>query len=441
MKRFWLSLAAIVAVGLVAVAIFLFIPEPQESLPPRPADALTGEAQIRHGEYLARAADCAACHTRPGQPELTGGLPFVLPFGTIYTPNITPDKETGIGNWSDADFVRALHHGVDNKGRTLYPAFPYASYALMSTEDALAIKAYLFSLAPVRAEPPKNDVAFPFNQRYLVRFWRLLFVPGHRFEPDKSKTPDWNRGAYLVDVMGHCGECHTPRNLAYGLKNSEKFAGAEFAGQKAYNITQDKEHGIGGWSDQAMADYLSTGHGQGHGAASGGMADAVQHSLRYLTPADIGAMVTYLRTIEPRRSDDPVIVDHDPPAPKISGAYAPKGDAGTVAMGSGQRIFEGACASCHAWTGQGQQTPYAALLGSRSVNDTAGTNVVDTILHGTRIATASGEVFMPSFGHGYDDNDIAAVANYVVEHFGGKTGTVKPGDVAKARLAGGHDED
>ena len=373
-----------------------------------------------------------ACHTAPGGQRYAGGLPFRLPFGTIYAPNITPDKETGIGNWTDADFVRAMHRGVGRNGEMLYPAFPYASYALMSTDDALAIKAYLFSLPALHAPTPPSTLAFPFNQRYLMRAWRLLFVPGHRFEPDGGKPADWNRGAYLVEAMGHCGECHTPRNLLYGLDSGRKFAGAVTEGWKAYNITSDKQSGIGAWSDEQLASYLSTGFAEGRGAASGNMGDAVEHSLRYLTADDIHAMVAYLRTVPPQRSGDAPPVTPDPPAVKAASAYAPAPD---EARGQtlGLHVFQSACASCHGWNGEGLTHREAGLLGSRTVNDPQATNLLQVVLHGARLTGRNGQSFMPEFGQAYSDEEIAAVANYVLAHFGGRQGAVKPADVAAAR--------
>jgi mono/diheme cytochrome c family protein len=183
--------------------------------------SLAGADLAARGEYLARAADCVACHTAPGGKPFAGGLAFRLPFGTLYSTNITPDKESGIGAWSDEDFVRALQEGAGRDGKHFYPAFPYTSYTLMTRSDVLAIKAYLFSLKPVRNRPPASDISFPFNQRYLIWFWDVLFNPGQRFQPNTGQTPEWNRGAYLVEALGHCGECHTPRNFLFGLMTSK----------------------------------------------------------------------------------------------------------------------------------------------------------------------------------------------------------------------------
>lgn len=318
MRRWASVLLALTVVGVVAAGAFFFWPAPLPDVSQARARVAAGPETIKRGEYLARAADCAACHTVASGKSYAGGLAFPLPMGTIYATNITPDKEFGIGNWSDAEFVRAMHHGVRKDGADLYPAFPYASYALMSTEDALAIKDYLFSQEPVHARPPADDLIFPFNQRFFVRAWKLLFVPDGTLQPDKSKSPDFNRGAYLVEALGHCGECHTPRNLLFGLDNGKKFSGAMAGRWKAYNISSDKEEGIGAWSDEQIADYLAKGHAQNHGAASGSMAEVVEFSLRYLTPQDIRAIVAYLRTIPPQNTNSEGVVDLDPASVKAS---------------------------------------------------------------------------------------------------------------------------
>lgn len=429
----WLLAVIIVLVVVAAgAAAFLFWPEREERVAASPGQP-TGDALIQRGEYLARAADCYACHTAPGGRDFAGGLPFKLPFGTIYASNITPDKETGIGAWSDAEFVRALHRGVSRDGHMLYPAFPYAAYALMSTDDALAIKAYLFSVPAVHAPTPASTLAFPYNQRSLMRAWRLLFVPDKPFQPEQGRPAEWNRGAYLVEALGHCGECHTPRNLLYARDQDRKFAGAVVEGWKAYNLTPDRQSGIGGWTDEQLVSYLSQGWAPGRGAAAGSMGDAVTHSLRYLTADDLHAMVAYLRSLPPHASDPPTPIAFDPPATKAS-AYAPAaGEGGSNSLGL--RIFQNACSSCHGWNGEGLQHPQAALLGSQTANDPQATNLVQVVLRGARVTTDQGDAFMPGFGKAYSDAEIAAVANYVIGHFGAKRAAVTPADVAAARKA------
>ncbi|MDQ0393094.1 c-type cytochrome [Labrys monachus] len=435
MKRFALALLAIVLIAAAGASWFFFWPAPLEPVAASGAQP-TGAALIARGEYLTRAADCAACHTAGGGTPFAGGLAFKLPFGTIYSPNITPDAETGIGNWSDAEFVRALRHGVGRHGEDLYPAFPYTAYALLSTDDMLAIKAYLFSLKPVSARAPADTLQFPYNQRYALRAWKLLYLPAQPFQPDPGKADAVNRGAYLVEALAHCGECHTPRNALFALDDSRKFAGALTQGWKAPDITSDKEGGLGGWSDDDLAAYLSTGHAQDHGTATGGMAEAVDLSLRHLTPEDIRSVVAYLRTVPPVAADSAGDIAVKPAAMAAASAYAPSAEE-AKAGGLGLRIFQSACASCHGWDGGGHQTSYAALRGSRTVNDPAGTNLVNVVLGGARITTQQGSMFMPSFGKAYSDTEIAAVSNYVIAHFGGKAGMVSEAQVAAARANGG----
>jgi mono/diheme cytochrome c family protein len=378
---------------------------------------------VNRGEYLTRAGDCIACHTKPGGAPYAGGLAFKLPFGTLYSRNITPDIDTGIGSWSDDDFLNAMQKGVAKGGEHLYPAFPYTAYTKLSRDDILAIKAYIFSLAPVRSVPPENSLAFPFNQRWAMMFWNLLFNPDKRFEPDPAQSPEWNRGNYLVEALEHCGECHTPRRITQNLNNSQKFAGTVTQGWMAYNITSHPQSGIAGWSDAALTSYLTTGHAEGHSSASGPMAEAIVNSLRYLTPADIHAIIVYLRSVAPIETV-PAIAQN-PPA--VSGAIPP--------TNLGAQVFAGNCANCHDWNGKGAQSPYANLLGSRTVNDPAATNIIAIALSGSKTPLPAEHVFMPPFGRGHSDDELAAVTNFINGHFGNGTANVTVTDIEKARKA------
>jgi mono/diheme cytochrome c family protein len=431
MRRYVTIFAAIVVAGIIAAAAFFFLPAGLDEVTASDKQP-KGQELIERGRYLATAGDCVACHSVAGGGAYAGGLAFKLPFGTIYSSNITPDKETGIGNWSDAEFVRAMRHGVGKNGEDLYPAFPYTSYALMSTDDMLAVKAYLFSLPAVRAETAENSLSFPYNQRYLMRAWKLLFLPKETYQAEAKQSEEWNRGAYLVEALGHCGECHTPRNLMYGLDSGKKFAGAVTQGWKAYNITSDKDGGVGNWSVEELTAYLHTGHAEGRGAATGSMAEAIDLSLRHLTEQDIRSMAVYLKTIPPQPTDPAAKVDPNPPLMAASQNYAPAPQE-TADRSLGLTIFESACASCHAWNGEGQQSPYASLRGSQTVNDPDGTNLVQVILQGSHMTTPQGSAFMPAFSDAYSDVEIAALSNYVLGHFGNKKASVTPEDVAAAR--------
>ena len=381
---------------------------------------------VKRGEYLTHAADCQACHTAHGGTPFAGGLAFNMPFGTIYSTNITPDQQTGIGSYTNAQFLASVHEGIRADGERLYPAMPYTSYAYMTDDDALAIKAYLFTLAPLHAPARQNQLSWPFNQRGLVALWNVMFNPGQRFRPDTGRGPQWNRGAYLAEAMGHCGECHTPRNPAFALDNHRKFAGALTAGWRAYNITSDKTSGLGEWSDNDLYLYLSTGHANGHGGAAGPMGEATDNSLSYLLPDDTHALVTYLRSIPAQASDLPRTVTTPAPSSYKQGPMA-------EANSRGEKIFAGACASCHDWTGVSPVTGYATLTGVRAVNDPSATNVAQTVIAGVDRTTAEGRIFMPAFGAGYSDDDIAAVANYVTARFGAKGAHLTDQDVANLR--------
>src|SRR6516225_576101 len=236
MKRLVWVLVVIVLVGAVVTWRAFSM-----SVPHRPDVPATAD-MVKRGEYLVQAGDCISCHTVPGRPAFSGGREFDLgDKGKLYSPNITPDKETGIGAWSDDDFRAALQLGVAKGGEHLYPAFPYASYTLLSDDDVLAIKAYLFTLSPVRSAPPENELRFPFNQRFLMAFWSLFFNPNQRFAADAGYTAGWNRGKYLVEGLGHCGECHTPRNLLQARSQGSAYAGAVTDHWLAFNISSDPD--------------------------------------------------------------------------------------------------------------------------------------------------------------------------------------------------------
>jgi mono/diheme cytochrome c family protein len=315
---------------------------------------------------------------------------------------------------------------VRKDGARLYPAMPFTSYTYINDADALAIKAYLFSLPPVRATPPRNTLAFPFNQRWAMGFWSAVFSPHTRFEPNTAQSPEWNRGAYLAEALTHCGECHTPRNIAFALDNRAKFAGALTAGWRAYNISSDKSTGVGGWRDDELVSYLSTGHAAGRGTASGPMGEAVDQSLSRMALEDIRAIVAYLRSV-------PATASSDLPATLAPAAPASHRQGGGAALAEGKRIFQGACVSCHGWTGESPIAPFATLTGSWAVNDPAAVNVAQIVISGTARHTPPGALSMPAFGRIYSDAEIAAVANYVTARFGTKGSQLTAQDVADLR--------
>jgi mono/diheme cytochrome c family protein len=435
---------ALAAIAFILIIAFLWIvvaaPGPMQFAPgrgvriadyrgPDPTGVPANIAQaslIERGAYLTHAADCEACHTAPGGAPFAGGLPFVLPFGVLYSTNITPDPETGIGRYSDADFLRAVRQGVRADGTHLYPAMPYASYTYMTDADVLAIKAYLLSLDPTNVGVASNDLSFPFNQRWLMGIWSLLFNPNRRFEPDPAQSPEWNRGAYLVEALAHCGECHTPRNLFQALDHRRKFAGTTQAGWRAYNITADRSSGIGAFSAPDLSAYLATGHADGHGTAAGPMGEAVDNSLSRLTPSDIAAMVAYLRSVPP-------INTPGLPAPKETPAAASHREGSTGAESLGKAVFEEACVSCHSWSGVSPLTHFATLTGTRAVNDPTAINVAQVVLSGAQRRSAGGLEVMPAFGAAYSDAEIAAVSNYTTARFGAKASAISTSEISKLR--------
>ncbi|MGY4418206.1 mono/diheme cytochrome c family protein [Bradyrhizobium sp. JR6.1] len=401
-RRSLLGAAAVIAVGAAAGVWFVRGPDPLAFTAGRkialadygggdptgvPASLAT-RSLVERGKYLAEAADCIACHTSQGGKVYAGGNAIKLPFGVLYSTNVTPDKETGIGNYSDQEFLDAVQRGIRRDGARLYPAMPFTSYTYMTDADALAIKAYLFTLPPIRAARPADTLIFPFNQRWAMGFWSALFTRDKRIEPDAAQNLEWNRGAYLAEALAHCGECHTPRSLAMALDNRKKFAGTVTAGWRAFNITSDKATGLGAWSDQDISSYLTIGHANGRGTASGPMGEAVDHSFSKLMPEDIQALVTFLRSV-------PAIASPQLPATLAPAASASHGQGATDADLFGKKVFEGACVSCHGWTGESPISPFAMLTGSWAVNDPNGTNVAQIVIVGTKRHTPDGALSMP----------------------------------------------
>ena len=432
MKSFLAAAVAAIVIGTVGY-VALNRTDAAAGTAPGIAGAPAAADLLARGAYLTQAADCIACHTVPesGRP-FAGGVPFKLPFGTIYSTNITADPVHGIGGWSDDEFVRAVRDGIGRLGQHLYPAFPYTSFTKLSRGDVLAIKTYLLSVPAIPQANLANDLGFPFNQRWAVGFWNAAFFKDQRFSADASKPPEWNSGAYLVTALGHCGECHTPRNPAFGLKHGRDLVGADIQGWRAYNITAHPKYGIGAWSDAEITRYLQTGFAAGHAAAAGPMGEAVAHSLQYLDATDLAAMIVYLRSVPAREGMHPVEVEHRP-APALASTDASPESAELAMPAPGLRLFEGACASCHLWNGKGRQSQYAALLGTRGVNDVSGTNITQAILRGAKLQIGGSEVYMPGFGGAYSNTEVAALANYVIAHFGGKAGDVTPEEVARRR--------
>lgn len=376
----------------------------------------------KRGEYLTQLGNCQSCHTRKDGLPFAGGVAFITPFGTLYSTNITPENTTGIGAWNDDQFLNAMHKGIRPDGAHLYPAFPYTAYTQLSRNDVLSILAYLRSRPSVVYTPPANELRFPFDQRWIIKGWKLLNFREGRFN-EVSSSEQINRGAYLSEALGHCGECHTPRTWSQGLDRSLHYAGARQQGWTAWNITSDPR-GIGGWSDEKLMNYLRNGHQRGEAVAGGPMAQVVSGSLRFLTDEDLRAMVAYLRSVPAKPGTVPAHAE-------IS--VKPETQGNTDA----EALFVSLCESCHHPDGQGLGGPYPRSFPNYSaVRDPDGTNLIRVMLEGIERKGMQDEAFMPAYRALLNDDQIASLATYIGHRFGGHTHVFSVQDVARQREAG-----
>jgi mono/diheme cytochrome c family protein len=374
--------------------------------------------QVERGRYLVSAADCAACHTVPdsGRP-FVGGRPIETPFGNVTSANITPDRDTGIGAWSDQEFDNALRKGKRPNGARLYPAMPYTAYTKMSHDDVLAIFAYLKTLEPVRHQVVTNTLPFPFDIRAAMRVWDWLYFTPGEYKADLKQPAEWNRGAFLVQGPGHCAACHTPKSFLGGDKKSQYLRGSDIQGWFAPDITNDDRTGLGRWSAQDIAAYLKTGHNR-VSAATGPMAEEISHASSQMTDSDLAAIATYLKSL-PGRTDHPAAVAASDPA-----------------MVAGQAIYRDQCSACHALDGHGVPQLFPSLADSAVVRSTESTTLIRLILRGARsVATAAEPTSpgMPSFGAQLDDAQVAAVATYIRNAWKPTAPAVSAADVRSAR--------
>lgn len=378
----------------------------------------TSFSEVEQGRYLATAGDCAACHTAPDGAPFAGGLQIETPFGVIYSPNITPDRDTGIGAWTEDQFYRAMHEGIAADGERLYPAFPYPYYTKVTREDVDAIYAYLRTLEPVRNQRKENELTWPLNYRVVMRGWNELFFEPGEFRPEPSKSAAWNRGAYLVEGLGHCGACHTPWNLLGAAQTDDRLHGGNIQEWFAPSLSGDLRRGLGAWSEAEIVTYLKTGR-NARTVAYGPMAEVIEDSTAKLTDDDLEAIATYLKDAPPAE------------APKAAGE-APE----RQVMSAGEAIYVDQCAACHHLAGEGVPGIFPALKGGAVTQSADPTTVIRLILQGGRAATTDARptpFSMPPFGWKLSDAEVAAVATYVRHAWGNAAPAVSAGDVGRLR--------
>lgn len=414
MKRFLLG--GVVAVAAVATGAAAYAFRHPAIAPITPPSASTFASElIEKGEMLAAIGDCAVCHTAAGGEPYAGGLALPTPFGTIHSTNITPDPETGIGTWSGEAFRRAMQEGVNQKGQYLYPAFPYDHFTRVTDEDIDAIYAYLMNQAPVHAPAKENALPFPFNQRILLAGWNLLFLDNKRFATNPSKDDAWNRGAYLAEGLGHCGACHSPRNLLGAVKAGAHLAGGEAEGWHAPALNSASP-ALAPWTEDALVNYILDGWDRDHGIAAGPM-KPVADELANLSEEDAYALAGYLLSFQNQADVEDRI--------KAAKAFADETDFGgatTPATGpavsadptlaAGQAIFSRVCANCHKAGAE-----MAPLALSSAVNGPDPRNLIRIVHDGITPPKASAARSMPHFGGSLGEEDLTNLVKFVRAHF------------------------
>jgi mono/diheme cytochrome c family protein len=384
-----------------------------------------------HGEYLARAGDCVACHSVPGGKAFAGGLKMGSPLGAIYSTNITPDPETGIGTYSLEDFDRAVRQGVAKDGHRLYPAMPYPSYAKITDEDVAALyNFFMKQVPPVHQAKLPNEIPPVLNFRWPLAIWNLVFTKSGSYVARSDRDAAWNRGAYLVQGLGHCGACHTPRGLAWQEKaldgtNSNYLAGALLDAWYAPNLREDLRTGLGGWSKDDLIDFLKNGHNRTE-TAFGSMIDVINNSTPYLSDSDLNAIASYLKSLPATATQQPVAYNDTTTAALRSGH----------ASQPGATIYTGTCANCHGFDGKGFGPYTPALANNPVVLDDDPSSPINLLLNGSNPLVVKGTpdaYRMPQFRQQYSDQDIADVVTFIRNGWGNQAPAVTAAEVAKLR--------
>ena len=385
----------------------------------------SAELQSQRGAYLARVGNCMGCHTTRGGKPYAGGRKMRTPFGVFVTPNITPDDDTGIGQWDEEDFWQAMHHGKSKDGRYLYPVFPYIEYTKVTRQDSDMIFAYMHSLSPVAQNNPPHKIDSPYDNQWLLRLWRTWYFTEGVYEPDSSKSEEWNRGAYLVQGLGHCSACHTSRNV-WGASQDGELAGGEIMGTYWYapSLISPLEAGVGDWPVEDIVELLSTGI-TSHAVTSGPMATIVRQSLQHLSADDMRAMAVYLQSISEKEIDVKK-AKKIPAMPEAVRQYLSKGEL----------IYEKHCQDCHGVSGQGMPNIYPPLAGNRSVTMASSLNTIRSVLYGGYPPSTTGNLRpygMPPYQHIIYDIEIAQVVSYIRNAWGNIGSLVSPFDVDQSR--------
>lgn len=369
--------------------------------------------QVKRGEYLARAGDCIACHTAPKGQPFGGGLEMRTSFGTFYSPNISSDKTHGIGSWSADDFFKMMRTGRRPDGAYLYPVMPFPAYTKVTRADSDAIFAYLLSTKPVARPSRPHDLRAPFNRRELMLGWRTLFFKEGEYQADPSKSAEWNRGAYLVEGLGHCATCHTPMNALGGASTSKPFEGNLIPMQNWYapSLTSNREAGLGDWSLKDIMDFLQTGVSQ-RGAVYGPMSEVVKNSLQYMNDEDTRAMAVYLKSLPNEANAKPA------PRPNFTAAEQRR-------AASGEKIYAAQCAVCHGADGRGMPPHFPPLAQNQSIQMSSSVNPIRMVLNGgypPGTGKNPAPYGMPPFAQMLNDEQVADVVTYI-RHAWGNTGT------------------
>ena len=417
-KNILIGLAAIAALLLLAALIAW--PRTEMVASSSPAAFAATPANIARGAYLAKAGDCMACHTVRGGVPYAGGRAIETPFGRLLAPNITPDRETGIGAWSADDFWNALHNGKSRDGRLLYPAFPYTSYTKVTRDDADALFAFMQSLPAHKAPSAPHQLRFPYNQQFMLAGWRLLYFKPEVYSSNSKQSLQWNRGAYLVEGLGHCVACHSSRNTLGASEGSLSGGMIQTLGCYAPSLTSDAEAGLGGWEVPHIVELLKTGISP-RATVFGPMAEVVQESLQHMTTEDVTAMAVYLKALP------------STPAPAITMPDGPQVD---KIMVQGKELYEANCIDCHGADGKGLPPHYPPLAGNRALTMMEAANPIRIVLNGGFAPSTAGNprpYGMPPYSHALSDQEVASVVSYLRASWGNQAPPVTSFEVNQYR--------